>query len=188
MNEKQRLRKQMLAYRERLSREQIKIASARICCQLVRLPEYRQAEKILFYMAIKNEVDVAWAMETAWKEGKRVILPRVNKQKMECLEVGRQDELQKGTFGILEPKSGKAMNPERIDLVIVPGIAFDLQGFRLGYGGGYYDRLFAEYPHLKRVGVLEHGQLVPTVYPESHDQPLHRLVTSQKIHQIKRER
>ncbi len=186
MENKQKLRQKMIAYREQLSREWIERASARICHQLIQLPAFRHAKTILFYMAIKNEVDVSQAMRVAWQEGKRVVLPRVNGSNMDCLEVNPQDELQKGNWGIPEPKNGKVIDPDQSDWVIVPGVAFDRKGYRLGYGGGYYDRFFSKYPHLQRVGVLEHGQLVPTVYPESHDQPLQQLVTSQQVFQIQK--
>lgn len=185
MNQKQQLRKEMLAYREQLPKEQIQSASAQVCRQLVELPQYQQAKKILFYMAIKNEIDLMPLMEQAWLERRQVILPRVNGKVLECVQVDKQDALQKSSFGIPEPKTGKMIDPGQIDLVLVPGIAFDVQGYRLGFGAGHYDRLFSQYPHLKRVGILEHGQLVPTIYPEPHDQSMHLLVTSQQVLTIK---
>jgi 5-formyltetrahydrofolate cyclo-ligase len=187
MNEKQQLRKQMLTYRENLEKRVVKRASAHVCRQLVQLSEYIEAEKILFYMAIRNEIDLLDAMKMAWKDQKQVLLPRVKGTWMECIEVKQLDQLKKGTFGIPEPTDGPIVRPDQLDLVVVPGIAFDVQGYRLGYGGGYYDRLFARYPSLTRIGVLEHGQLVATVHPESHDQPMHILITSQQILRVNRD-
>ena len=181
MNPKDQLRKQMLSYRERLPKKVVEEASAKVCDQLVQLREYEQAEKILFYMAIRNEINLLQAIKRSWKDGKSVILPRVQGTTMECIEVDDFKQLQKGKFGILEPAKGKTVDPSQLDLVIVPGVAFDLQGYRIGYGGGYYDRLFTQYPSLKRIGVLEHGQLVTTVYPEAHDQPMHWLITSKQL-------
>jgi 5-formyltetrahydrofolate cyclo-ligase len=69
------------------------------------------------------------------------------------------------------------VRPEEIDLIIVPGVAFDRQGFRLGYGGGYYDRFLVRASRAVRIGVAYPEQLVETVWPEGHDQKLHMLVT-----------
>lgn len=184
MKSKQKLRKQMLQYRKSLSKKAVARASARVCQKLIQLDEYRQAKTILFYMAVRNEIDVLQAIWQAWQDGKSVVLPRVKGSMIECILVEQLAQLQKGTFGILEPKNGKNVDPQQLDLVIVPGVAFDVQGYRLGYGGGYYDRLFSQYPSLKRIGVLEHGQLVTTVYPEAHDQKMDVLITSEQIFRI----
>lgn len=181
MNLKQNLRKQLLTYRLSLSREQLEVASAQVCSKLIQSKEYDRANQILFYMATKNEINLSAAIERAWSDRKKVLLPRVKGQTIECIPFEPNDELQTGSFGILEPINEPNVNPREIDLVLVPGIAFDVKGYRIGYGGGYYDRFFSQYNQLQRVGILEHGQLVPTVYPEPHDQPLHLLITSKQI-------
>lgn len=187
MNRKAKLRKQQLMERMNLSKTYCDDTSIKICNNLLQLHEFRKSQKILFYMPIRNEVDLTYAIEQSWEEGKATLLPVIQRKakKMTCVQFQDWSELAKGTYGILEPiHHHRMMDPKLIDVVIVPGVAFDLHGYRLGYGGGYYDRFFTHYPEPVRIGVAYPEQLVPTVYPELHDQPLHILVTSDRIEYI----
>ncbi|SFJ72903.1 5-formyltetrahydrofolate cyclo-ligase [Thermoflavimicrobium dichotomicum] len=185
MNQKKELREQMILRRKLLSPSYMAESSQRISKNLTQASFYIHADMILFYMAFRNEVNVGLAMEEAWKTGKKVVLPRVNPKErtMSCYQVESFAELKPGSYGILEPPADpeKEVHPAELSLVVVPGVAFDHQGYRLGYGGGYYDRFFSQYPSCLRVGVAYPEQIVETVYPESHDQPLNYLVTSQGI-------
>lgn len=191
MNRKADLRKQLLLIRRNLSNSYCEDASSKICRHLWQIDEFSTAQNILFYIPIRNEVDVTQAIEQTWEKGKKTFLPVVQKETQEMICVQFQDwsALTPGAYGILEPRDHhRAVDPQQIDVVIIPGVAFDLQGYRLGYGGGYYDRFLARYPDLVRIGVAYPEQMVPTVYPEIHDQPVDILVTSEKIDDRKKKK
>jgi len=182
MTEKAKLRHHMLKIRQELSPDYMKECSELIAERLIQLPQYQEASLILFYMPFRQEVDVRPAMEAAWKAGKKVALPRVRKQEknIDGYVVNRWEELQAGAYGILEPPPlpDRWIGPDAISLVVAPGVAFDRQGFRLGYGGGYYDRFFA-HPSMNawRVAVAYPEQIVATTYPEAHDFRMHLILT-----------
>ncbi|MBA4495578.1 5-formyltetrahydrofolate cyclo-ligase [Paenactinomyces guangxiensis] len=186
---KQALRKDMLQMRNGLSSAYINECSEQICRALIQFPVYREAESVLFYMAFRNEADVRRGMEDAWKQGKQVLLPRANPadRSMRCFRVDSFAELEAGAYGISEPPDdpGREVDPERIQLVIVPGVAFDVNGYRLGYGGGYYDRFFAGFStRSKRIGVAYPEQIVKTVYPDPHDQAMDWIITPHEVFTI----
>ena len=185
LTEKKKLRREMIAQRERLTPEQQREESILICRKVVDHHFFKQSQTILFYMPVRGEVDVRPAIEAAWKQGKRVALPRVERgaKNMTLWFVDSYLQLEEGVYGILEPKKREEarVTPSELDLVIVPGVAFDVDGYRIGYGGGYYDRFFAKWESLVRLGVGYSFQVVSTVYPEDHDQPLHGLITSEQV-------
>jgi 5-formyltetrahydrofolate cyclo-ligase len=178
---KQQLRQQCLQQRTQLLETERATLSAQLCQRLLQLPLYRKARTILFYMAIRAEVDLTPAIEHAWQAEKCVCLPRVQQaaRRIDAIPVTDWSQLQPGAYGILEPEPSLSAIPlEQLDLVLTPGVAFDRRGYRLGYGGGYYDRLFAQQSDLQRMGIAYPQQIVPTVYPEPHDQPLQYLLTA----------
>ncbi|RAL22023.1 5-formyltetrahydrofolate cyclo-ligase [Thermoflavimicrobium daqui] len=185
---KKKLRAEMILVRKQLSPQYITQSSQQISEKLVQSSFFIDADVILFYMAIRSEVDLRAAMKSAWQLGKQIALPKVNPKErtMNCYRIDSFSELELGSYGIVEPPSDptKEIDPGTIPLVIVPGVAFDPLGFRLGYGGGYYDRFFSKYTSCIRVGVAYPEQIVATVYPESHDQPMHLIVTPQQIFNV----
>lgn len=136
----------MLNIRNNLDPELRKIMSKRIFDHLKSLSEYKRAKNIMCFISFGSEVDTHGFVKDCLKEGKKIIVPISLKDTKELFlqEIKNFDELKKGSYGILEPQ----MNPqaefpkEDLDLIIVPGLIFDKYGFRIGYGGGYYDRLF----------------------------------------------
>lgn len=185
ITKKKKLRREMIAQRVQLTPECQQEEAARMCRKIVDHLAFKQSKTILFYMPFRGEADVRPAIEAAWKQGKRVALPRVDKgeKNMTLWLIDNFLQLEKGAYGILEPKKREVagITPAELDLVIVPGVAFDLDGYRIGYGGGYYDRFFAKWRSVVRLGVGYSFQVVPTVYPEDHDQPLHGLITSEQV-------
>jgi 5-formyltetrahydrofolate cyclo-ligase len=183
MLSKSHLRKRMIQLRNQLSpayREECSQAINRI---LTTTSFFQQAETILFYMAFQSEVDVSIAMQVAWGLEKRVVLPKVNlaDRMLSCFEIRCEEECVVGEYGIREPLAqlGRRVKPAEIDLVVVPGVAFDRLGYRLGYGAGYYDRFFARSSASQvRMGVAYPEQVVETVYPEAHDVVVHALITA----------
>jgi len=153
-------------------------ASAAIAGLIDRLPEVDSVRTALVYGAMPDEVDAAPIIALLRARGVRVALPRVDG---ELLTLHWHDEdaaLGAGSFGLREPApDAPSAAPAEIDLVIVPGVAFDAACNRLGMGAGYYDRLLADMPAAVTVGVAFDEQVVDEVPCESHDRPLDAVVT-----------
>lgn len=182
---KQSLRSELLRRRSLLTREESQLVSQQICEQLTKWKIYHDSAVIAVYAAFRGEVDISCLVEEAWKQGKRVVYPKAypKTKTMEFYEVQNFSELRKGAYGILEPIAHKEreVNPHQIYLALVPGVGFDFQGYRLGYGAGYYDRFFMEFPNIIRVGISAPEQFVQTVYPEAHDCKMDYICTSKQL-------
>ncbi len=137
-------------------------------------PLWRRAERVGAYMAITGEP----ILELEWMLQKNLLLPRLDGDRLRFLRVGSTKDLEHGAYGICQPRQD--LIEEEPDLVLVPGLAFDPQGRRLGRGKGFYDR-FLEGRPVVRVGVALVEALVTRVPMESHDQAMHHLVTAQGI-------
>jgi 5-formyltetrahydrofolate cyclo-ligase len=144
---KSRLRAAVRRRRNRLSKEDIETKSQQIAKRVLRLRIWQEAEVVLGYCAFDSEVRTDRLLEAALQQGKRVVLPRVNRQDKSLdlyYVLGLDGQwLAPGTWGILEPLPHRCepASPNDLELVLVPGVAFDAVGGRIGYGGGYYDRL-----------------------------------------------
>lgn len=142
--EKKRVRGSMLALRRSLTERELLERSASVTAALLASRKWREASVIFLYASLPGEARTWELMEAAWEAGKTVCLPaldRREKGRMDFYKCGSAAELKKGPLGILEPETGRAV--ENPDLAIVPGLAFGLDGWRIGYGGGYYDRYFS---------------------------------------------
>jgi 5-formyltetrahydrofolate cyclo-ligase len=164
----------------RLSPEVRAAASASLCAICLLRPEWRQAQTILLYASLPDEVDVWPVLQQGLASGKTVALPRYSVQTKAygaAAICNPEADIQPGKLGIREPKSDCAAIPlNRLDLVLVPGVAFDLHGRRLGRGKGFYDRLLADVRGVK-CGVAFDEQIVPEVPVGPHDAPLDCIVT-----------
>lgn len=139
-------------------------------------PAFASARTLLAYMAKTPELSVVSVVLSAWRAGKRVLLPRVVDDHLELHAVAAWNELAPGAFGIQEPAaSATTVRPAEVDLAIVPGVAFDRKGGRLGQGGGFYDRLI---PQLggEVIGVAFDEQVVDAVPRDAHDVPVERVI------------
>jgi len=145
---KQKYRKKYLSIRSSLSPQERKKKSAQICQKLLALPAWQQAQTVMLYAAFKNEVETADLIQAALNQKKNVLLPRVETEGIVPYQVKAfPDDVAPGYAGILEPLSSKT-SPWRdvIDLIVLPGIVFDLKGGRLGYGKGCYDHFLKKLP------------------------------------------
>ncbi len=139
---KRKLRQEFLRKRNNLSRNEINAKSGKIENRLFALPEFQRAKTVMFYVSFRSEVATGKMMRNAMKM-KKIAAPVVHGEKIVAYEIKNpRRELSKGSFGIREPKKEfrRRVNRKEIDLVVVPGVAFDRRGGRLGYGRGYYDR------------------------------------------------
>lgn len=182
---KKMLRKHFLQIRKELSQVSCQKKSQKIIDRIFSSSEFEKAFIIHTYIPSKKnrEVDTFPLIKKAFIEGKKVIVPKISGEgELEHIELTSTDELEKNHLGIPEPSNGKTYPISKLDLVIVPMVAGDLQKNRLGYGKGYYDRFLEKCPAIK-MGLLFDCQLYENKLPvESFDIPLDILVTeSQRI-------
>jgi 5-formyltetrahydrofolate cyclo-ligase len=183
---KQALRTTALAARRAMTNDERAIASIAIAERLLALPELAETRTVLLHAALRDEVDLAAVIGPLLARGVRTLFPRVRGTELELVAAADLRTLQLGYRGIMEPV-GPAIDPTVIDAAIVPGVAFDPQGGRLGQGGGHYDRLLPRLPpDAVRIGVCFACQVVPAVPREPHDVPMHLVVHERRTHRATR--
>lgn len=184
---KSSLRAHLLAQRRALSHDCWSASSRAAQLNLLSLDEYVQAECLALYAPAHNETDTGLILAAAFRAGKRVLYPAVCGHHMVFRQVESVDELRQGAFGILEPCStGIDHQADEADLIVVPGVGFDLTGHRIGYGKGFYDR-FLQHPdctaHL--VGLCHDFQLLEgAISVDPHDIPMELIVSDKRVIRI----
>ena len=169
-----------------MSRKQQAEKSKEACQNLISTPEFQNASTIMMYLSIPDEADVTEAIISAWRLGKTVIVPKVFWRQKSMIPV-RIDSLETvpiefAASGLRNPADGAEVPFEDIDLVVAPGLGFDNKGNRLGRGGAYYDRFFAnDKLKAKRCGFAFAEQLVDSVPVAATDQRMDFLVTDKQI-------
>lgn len=164
--------------------------SKTICAKFIALPEYAAAKTVMFYIDVRSEVRTRHALPDALASGKKIIVPWCNdKGELEMFHLTNMDELAVGMYKILEPKAELRLLPEKtaqstdLDLVMVPGVAFDRRGGRMGHGKGYYDKLLQ---HARRdtplVALAFECQLFPEIPTAAHDIFMDKIVTESAIY------
>ncbi len=187
--EKEQMRKEGLRKRDALSEEARKEQSSQVLQQLLRTDFYKKARQLLCYVNFRSEVETTKLLQQALLDGKEVYCPRVCGREMAFYRIYALEELVSGSYGILEPEAReeKLLTNKMLKqaLMIMPGAVFDRQGYRIGYGAGYYDKylsqLGAEKEQLIKAAILFSIQLVPQVASEQHDSPADFLITEQEI-------
>jgi len=178
---KNELRKQFKKLRSEISFKEEK--SLKICNNFLNSDTYKQSKIILCYSSVKDEVNTASIIEKALQDGKTLALPRcLNKNgEMNYFAVHSADDLESGCFGILEPKKHCFPITEFSNSVcIVPALSFDKAGYRLGYGGGYYDRFLENYSFIS-VGLC-YNNLVSNALPrDKFDRKVNAVITENEI-------
>jgi 5-formyltetrahydrofolate cyclo-ligase len=164
---KDELRRRYRAVRESLSLAEVAAASIAVCRTLAEWPRLQQAQHVLTYLAFRNELDLGYLFQllphTHWA------VPRVDRQQL-VLHPYQPERLVRHRFGMLEPAADlPPVDASTLDIVLVPGVAFDCRGGRLGFGGGFYDRFLPTTPAL-RVGVTYDACLVASLPVVERDQ------------------
>jgi 5-formyltetrahydrofolate cyclo-ligase len=177
------LRSRMRSLLKSLSDADMSARSALACARLVRTGQFGGARAVMLYLALPHELDCRHAIEAAWRCGKSVLVPRVNwsTRRIEPVPCRSFDNLTPGRYGLREP-AGEPVAPGAIDMVVVPALAYDLSGRRLGRGGGFYDRFLAS-PDLRaaKCGFALAEQVLPRVPADQHDQRVDMLVTDRSF-------
>jgi len=192
---KKETRKNILRLRDSLSRNDIESKSHVIQKKLWHLIEEKKLESVMFYIAFGSEVRTQESISEALKNGKNVIVPvcinlpsdkqsnAKNRDLLPSKILDLQSEVEVGTFGVLEPKPEfrRPFPPENIDLVVVPGVAFDERLYRIGYGGGYYDRFLPKCKKALYIAIAYDIQIVEDAFPASWDVPVDCIITETRI-------
>ncbi len=184
---KKNLRRVFLKKRKSLSPLEQQERSSDIIKSLQSLPDFSPGKKILAYMSIQGEVNLRPLLDILWEQKADVFLPRCVPQTKGIMEVAcvrGMNDLSFGTYGILEPHPEKcpAVASFSPDIVLVPGLAFDTEGYRLGFGHGFYDRFFETCQQsAKLYGIAYCFQVVCSLPHDPWDIPLHSIVTEKDI-------
>jgi 5-formyltetrahydrofolate cyclo-ligase len=182
---KSHLRKEM---RERLlamPAEAVTEKSRAACSGLIAQEEFRNADVVMIYLTIPGEVDTGELALVTWQHEKTVLVPKVDREQRHMIAVeirSLETGFVAGSYGIREPVEGEPYPPEDIDLIVVPALAYDRLGSRLGRGGGFYDRFLA-HPGVRAVkcGLGFEDQIVDELPTRAHDYPLDMLVTDKQV-------
>jgi 5-formyltetrahydrofolate cyclo-ligase len=182
---KRDIRRHVLEARDGMAGEAITAGSQAVVQRLIGLGPISTASTVLAYLAFGSEVSVDGLLCWGWNAGKRMAVPLcrpADRGLIACCIEGF-DEVGRGWYGIREPKGERlrTVPPGEIDAIVVPGVAFDRQGRRLGFGGGYYDRFLAAETRAVRIGVAFACQVVAEVPAGPHDIPMNCIVTDREI-------
>ena len=184
---KEEIRRKILKKRLSLSPEDIRDKSRQVFLNLAETVEYINSQNIMFYAATRSEVQTEELIKMSIKMGKNVFVPVISP---ECLNLAPSKisdfdiELEKGKKGILEPKKEyyRLFPSENIDLIIVPGVAFDLSGNRIGRGFGYYDNFLRKVrSSAKIIALAFEMQIVKKIITDKNDIPVHKIITEKRI-------
>jgi len=178
---KRALRAATLARRRELTPQQVRAHSLELQRHFLALPEFRRAAVLALYAPIHNEAETAAVASEALSAGKSLLYPAVQGHDIQFRRVGSLSELVPGRFGIPEP-AGEPCNPSDADLIVVPGVAFDVFGRRIGYGKGFYDRALHRLEGSGRlVGFCYDFQLSEAIVGEPHDVTMDLIVTELRV-------
>lgn len=170
--DKQALRKQIRQQKRAMTQEQIESASARLGELFLQSEQYRQAKTIYGYLPYNQEVRTVPMLEQAIRDGKRVAVPKVYGNEMRFIYIDDFTRVEKGYAGIPEPMDDGPVADDPTALVLMPGLAFDPHGHRIGYGGGFYDRFLSAEPNHPTLALCYSFQMLPKLETEEFDIPV----------------
>ena len=182
---KHHLRKDMKAALAAMDPQQAAAKSRSACQRLIALEEFRAARVVMLYLPIPREVDTVPIALRAWQDAKTVVVPKVGWEQRHMIAVrcrSMDEEMVEDRYGLRTPAAGEPLPVDQIDLIVVPALAYDRHGNRLGRGGGFYDR-FLSATQVKAVtcGLTFHEQLIDQVPCDQNDYPVDILVTDREV-------
>ncbi len=188
--DKKSLRKEMLKNRTKISKDIRENYSREISNSLYELEYYKNANTIMAFISFGSEINTKHLIEHSISLGKKVVIPVMIPETKELLtsEIRSFSELELGFYNILTPKEEfiRVVDPETIDLILVPGLIFAKDGYRIGYGGGYYDRFLAKRrDDVKKIAIGFDMQVVDEVPTDHYDIPVDLILTEKRFIEIK---
>lgn len=185
MESKSKIRKRILNVRNNMSKEDVKKNSNAIMDKITSLDIYKHSKVVFIYMDFKNEVITSNLIKRMLSEKKRVVIPYTDSINTVLIpsEITKESDLKQNSFGYFEPKSILPVNIEEIDLVIVPGVVFDKNLNRIGFGKGYYDKILNRLkPSAKKVALAHDFQVLEDIPAEEHDVKMDMIITEKNIY------
>lgn len=182
---KDELRALIRTKRREMTADEVLSKSARIQKQLFSFDKYVNAKTVMLYVSAFNEPSTIEIIKDAIEYEKRVVLP-VSDTATETIVLSyldSLDDLEKGAYGILEPKVIKPADTADIDFILVPGLAFDRRGNRMGFGKGYYDKLLCK-TCAEKTALCYEFQLFDEINADDHDIPMNTIITEDKLYAI----
>ena len=179
--DKSALRRTIREKKRAMTDQQIESASAELAERLFAHPAYQQAKALYGYLSYNQEVRTAAILERAQRDGKRVAVPKVYGDEMKFLWLEYLAAVAPGAYGIPEPVADGPVAEDPAALVLMPGLAFDREGHRMGYGGGFYDKYLAAHPGHPTLALCYGFQMLPHLETEAHDLPVDYVIWSDVI-------
>ena len=170
--DKTELRREIRARKRAMTEEEIETRSAKLARLFFASEAYQKAKTIYGYLPYNQEVRTVPMLAQALKDGKKVAVPKVYGEEMKFLYLDDLNAVAKGYAGIPEPIADEPVAQDETALVLMPGLAFDPQGHRIGYGGGFYDKFLAAEPHHPTLALCYEFQMLPKLDVEDHDIPV----------------
>lgn len=171
----------MIEKRNALSRSEIKALSSKICSKILDIPAVKDSKSVGIYLSFRNEVVVDTLLAALSAKGKKVFVPVVSLEgKLKFARLYSHKETVLGIRGTREPKDKRFVKISELDALVIPGLAFDLDGFRVGWGEGYYDRFLFHNKKCVKIGAAYDFQIVKKIEHESHDIKMDFVVTEKR--------
>jgi 5-formyltetrahydrofolate cyclo-ligase len=170
----------MKEFRDSLGRDRAEVLSHEVGRRLFESSLLDLSATVALYASIRNEVATEWIFSQLRKKGRRIFLPRVTRDRIEFVEAEDWSDLVPGRWGVPEPRGGDAAPLESIEAVLVPGLAFDEAGARLGYGKGYFDGALGSYGG-RKIGLAYDFQVLPAIPRTERDLVCDWIVTEKRI-------
>ncbi len=174
--DKKTLRAEIRAKKRAMTAQEIEEKSAALAKAFYETPEYKEAKTIYGYLPYNQEVRTTRMLSHALADGKRVAVPKVYGDTMKFILLSDLTQVAKGYAGIPEPVADGPVAADPTALVLMPGLAFDPEGHRLGYGGGFYDKFLAAEPDHPTLALCYDFQMLPHLDTESYDIPVDRVL------------
>ncbi len=179
--EKKEIRKYVFQKRQEMTQEECDKKSRKICKKILEMEAFQKAECIYVYMDFHKEVSTKMLIEEAWRQGKCVAAPKVFGEEMRYFVIHSYEDVKPGYFGVPEPVSQEEEAGDEEALLIVPGVGFDENRHRCGYGKGFYDRYLSVHTRHKTIAVGFEFQIVEEVPASPYDVFPQMLVTEERV-------
>jgi len=170
--DKKALRKEIREKKRAMTVQEIEEASRRLCALFAETVQYKEAKTIYGYLPYNQEVRTVPILQKALADGKKVAVPKVYGEEMRFIYMTDLTQVENGYAGIPEPVADGPVADDTHALVLMPGLAFDPEGHRIGYGGGFYDRFLAQEPEHPTVALCYEFQMLPNLETEEFDIPV----------------
>ncbi len=181
--DKNSIRKTILEQRKQISEEQRQVYSYKIAKNLYSLPQFQQSNAIYSYVSFKEEVITDAILSCALEQGKKVAVPKVQSKQIEFYYIQGKQDLEVGYWGIMEPINTNTPAHDKQVLLLMPGLAFDSNHNRIGYGGGFYDKYLAEHKDINfyKAALAFEFQVVPHIPYEEYDKKVDCIITPNRV-------